>query len=408
MGRESVTVGATVLILLLFGITSVIVPSNAYARNSHELYSKLFDNYTSILRPVQNENETVRVSVRFLLRGISEFDEVGGQLSMASAVDLRWRDQALGWNRSKYYPRALVLPESQIWTPRLALSNPTDRLLLFFEDSFPVRVNSDGSVIWLQGGTITSTCLPNVEKYPFDVHKCYLVILAIPYTRPEVQLYPVMDLSNFEKFGEWALGNASVKEQLFGGFFSSIVISLEIKRRPEFSLLSTILPILFLGVLNACVFLLPPEQGERVSYALTVLLSFAVFLSIISSVMPKNSEPVPILCYIVTAMMAMSGLSTLCTVICLRWFFADQRKTVPYLLQVLCRRCKRGRGHQNSGFNHDAVSPSQNQTLPSNRVEYETNVTWRDVSATFDMVFFVFYLVAIFVLVFIYLMLVLQ
>ncbi|XP_060085131.1 neuronal acetylcholine receptor subunit alpha-7-like [Ylistrum balloti] len=392
--------------ILPLGILTLVVLSSAYVQNTHELYTTLFENYTNILRPVQNEQETVRVSVKFLLRGISEFDEVHGQLSLATAVDLRWRDTTLSWNRSEYSPRALVLPETQIWTPRLALSNPTDRILLFFEDSFPVRLNSDGSVIWLQGGTIISTCVPNVEKYPFDVHKCYLVILVIPYTRAEVQLYPSIDLSTFEKFGEWELGNNSIEEQLYGGFFSSIVISLEIKRRPEFSLLSTILPILFLGVLNACVFLLPPEQGERVSYALTVLLSFAVFLSIISSVMPKNSEPVPILCYIITAMMAMSGLSTICTVLCLRWYFADQKQSVPYLLTIMCRKRKGKRRHQNCDITSDTAPHKENQTESTQLGE--CRVTWRDVSATFDIVFFVFYLVAIFVLVFIYLVLVIQ
>lgn len=379
------------------------VPSSAYAQNTKDLHTKLFENYTNILRPVRSENETVRVSVKFLLRGISEFDEVRGQLSLATAVDLRWRDPLLTWNISEYFPRALVLPEDHIWTPRLALSNPTDRILLFFEDSFPVRLNSDGSVIWLQGGTIISTCVPNVQKYPFDIHVCYLFILAIPYTRPEVQLYPIIDLANFEKSGEWDLGKHSVKEELFGGFFSSIVISLEIKRRPEFSLLSTILPILFLGVLNACVFLLPPEHGERVSYALTVLLSFAVFLSIISSVMPKNSEPVPILCYVVSALMAVSGLSTICTVIVLRWYFADQTEPVPYLLQLMCRKRKRKPRPQSVASD---VSHNDNHTSTTLPKEFQTMVTWRDVSATFDIIFFVFYLVAIFVLVFIYLMLV--
>lgn len=39
-------------------------------------------------------------------------------------------------------------------------------------------------------------------------------------------------------------------------------------------LLTTLLPVLILGLVNMVVFLIPVESGEELSFAITVLLSF--------------------------------------------------------------------------------------------------------------------------------------
>lgn len=107
------------------------------------------------------------------------------------------------------------------------------------------------------------------------------------------------------------------------------MFEIKIKRRPEFSILNTCIPIICLGILNACVFLIPPESGERVSFAITVLLSFAVFMTIFSSILPKNSDPVPILSYILMFMMIESGIIVVLTIIGLRIFYRRNDSECP-------------------------------------------------------------------------------
>ncbi|KAL8596823.1 hypothetical protein ACOMHN_027152 [Nucella lapillus] len=53
-----------------------------------------------------------------------------------------------------------------------------------------------------------------------------------------------------------------------------------------------ILPILLLSLLNCLVFLLPVESGEKMTVSVTIFLSFAVFLSLIDSSLPPNSDSV--------------------------------------------------------------------------------------------------------------------
>jgi len=46
-----------------------------------------------------------------------------------------------------------------------------------------------------------------------------------------------------------------------------------------------------MSILNVFVFLLPADSGERVGYAITVLLAIAVFLTISSDSLPATSNP---------------------------------------------------------------------------------------------------------------------
>ena len=70
---------------------------------------------------------------------------------------------------------------------------------------------------------------------------------------------------------------------------------IQLQRKRTFYVLNTIIPVVMLSLLNVLVFLLPASSGEKMALAVTVLLSFTVYLSIISEVMPKTSESISIL-----------------------------------------------------------------------------------------------------------------
>ena len=54
-------------------------------------------------------------------------------------------------------------------------------------------------------------------------------------------------------------------------------------------MLNIILPCVMLSILQLMVFLVPPSAGEKVSLGVTVLLSFTVFLLMVSDNMPQTS-----------------------------------------------------------------------------------------------------------------------
>ena len=91
------------------------------------------------------------------------------------------------------------------------------------------------------------------------------------------------------------------------------------------------LPILFLCILNVLVFFLPLESGERVSYAITVLLSIAVFMTIVSDTLPKTSEPLPLISYLLMISLIISSIIAVITIFNLRLFHKKSDTVVPKL-----------------------------------------------------------------------------
>ena len=70
-------------------------------------------------------------------------------------------------------------------------------------------------------------------------------------------------------------------------------ISLQLERKPQFYVLSLMFPSILISSIALLGFILPPESGEKVSLEITVLLSIAVFMLMVSDIMPPNSETFP-------------------------------------------------------------------------------------------------------------------
>ncbi|XP_071114933.1 neuronal acetylcholine receptor subunit alpha-6-like [Haliotis cracherodii] len=80
----------------------------------------------------------------------------------------------------------------------------------------------------------------------------------------------------------------------------NIRITMHLKRRPLFYIFTVLFPVVLLYFLNTFVFLLPSQSGEKCSMAVSVLLSFQLFLSIIRDSLPENSLTVSLLGLYVT------------------------------------------------------------------------------------------------------------
>ena len=64
---------------------------------------------------------------------------------------------------------------------------------------------------------------------------------------------------------------------------------MKIKRLATYYIVSVVFPVLFLSLTATLVFALPADSGEKMGTSITVLLSFAVYLTIVSENIPKTS-----------------------------------------------------------------------------------------------------------------------
>ena len=73
---------------------------------------------------------------------------------------------------------------------------------------------------------------------------------------------------------------------------SSVVFSLRLQRLRTYYVVAIVIPVLFLSLTATLVFALPADSGEKMGTSITVLLSFAVYLTIVSDQMPQTSSSV--------------------------------------------------------------------------------------------------------------------
>ena len=77
--------------------------------------------------------------------------------------------------------------------------------------------------------------------------------------------------------------------------YPDVTFYVVMERRPAFYLLTMLFPCILTSCVAAAGFLLPVESGEKVSLAITVLLSLAVFLLVVSESLPPSSDNFPII-----------------------------------------------------------------------------------------------------------------
>ena len=301
------------------------------------------------------------------------------------------------------------------------------------------------------GDVFDSSCQVDITYYPWDEQTCALSFIPWGYDDDEIQLVSLkkgVETMFYNPGGAWDLIGSSVTS-----YGQVITFIMHLRRKPKFVLTNVILPVVFMSVLNMVVFLIPVESGERISYCLTVLLAIAVFLTLVGDTIPKTSDPMSLLSYYLLAVLAISVCIILATVVSLRIYFRDEKKSVPKWLTmfVRCLCCKSERDsrrkhhysddqrrpddhldlprYQNGTDNHVIhrlpvvhyyVGKQQNRNLGENydhaNSKYlhrerdqselssttsdtsdEENISWKDVSFVVDILFFFFFLCSLIV-----------
>ena len=169
--------------------------------------------------------------------------------------------------------------------------------------TMPMRIRYDGSITWSPSGIYDVSCESDITYYPLDTQECKIKVSSWAYTFGDVKLFfsnrPV-ELKFYTENGEWILvsatGSKSVSRSRGTSSFSSLNFKVILQRRPMFHIINTLFPVALMAVLIAMVFKLPVDSGEKIGFSLTVLLAYAVYLTMISDNIPSTSVTVCYLC----------------------------------------------------------------------------------------------------------------
>ena len=275
------------------------------------------------------------MNISLSLSSIREFEITSGRLVSTGYVTISWQDELLVWNSSDFGGVSkLNIPEKSYWKPGLVFVKSPGEESLTDDSSFkPSWAMDNGLVNMFVAGDFETICDTDTGYFPFDSHKCDYEIFSTKYDVSEMMLVPSKDkiqLDNLVEHGEWYIRDTGCKKSVITDKESSISISalsnvLTIERRPSFVIMHTAGPLVLLQCLNVVACLVPPDSGERVSFAVTVFLSFIFLSGTVLAELPRNSLRITVLSLELLTVNIISTLSVLWSVYIVRLSRRDER-----------------------------------------------------------------------------------
>lgn len=309
--------------------------------NVTNLRSTLLTSYNSDVLPVNNQSETLNINLTTYVFTISSVDQVQGAVTMGVMVAQEWFDEKLTWTPSDHNGITTISIKSEdVWTPPLTVSNPVEFTMLD-KSWMQVMYMYNGKAMFTVGEIVKFTCTFYMKFWPYDKQICSLNLFVYGYTSSQLTLSvpgTVVNTDYYTENGEWYLDKNSFKystEDFFGA--TNIKYSFKLERLPAFYLLTVILPTNGIGALTCFVFLLPSESGERIGYSITILLSLAVFLTVVAMDLPKMSDPLPVMCLCVLFNMIVCVSALILVILNMVLYHRDDKVPISRFYKTLVR-----------------------------------------------------------------------
>ncbi|XP_067664248.1 acetylcholine receptor subunit alpha-1-A-like [Haliotis asinina] len=315
------------------------VCNGASIHDARRLKSYLFSNYTSEHRPLNNQSETVKVSAIVYLLDITDFDDVKQQFICNAIFYIKWKDEFLVWDTEDFggIKHFTFNNGYNAWFPSITVTNTLEKRDVFKEDTQRMTVYNNGAVLWLPSAILKTSCPLSIHAFPFDIQECSIYLMAVHYTVEEVELVTGSDkvfVDRFQRSDQWELLDTSLSS-IRTGDVDKWHITLTFQRRPLFYILNVLIPIVILSILNVAVFAVPIESGEKLSFAVTVLLSLVVFMTFASELIPKTSTGISMLTQYLTTVTASSAINVILTIIVLILHNRENTEDIPKFFQRL-------------------------------------------------------------------------
>ena len=195
-----------------------------------------------------------------------------------------------------------------------------------------------GDVIYGPGGNFERKCPTDISKFPFDEQHCFVACMTCGIPKQFITLSSIKTqavIDDLHPHSSWRLLEYSTATEDIHGI-SFFYLNLRIKRRAMYYGVMVIAPTVLFALLNPFVFLLPVESGERVSLVMTILLSYAIFLALVSSSIPASSNPMCALLIVMIIIIVVSGNILFAVIISVKYFNEDNvDKIGPALKRVV-------------------------------------------------------------------------
>ena len=201
-------------------------------------------------------------------------------------------------------------------------------------------LHSNGSVVWEPPAIYKSSCIIDVEFFPFDIQLCIMKFGSWTYDGLQVDLVHLcakddtstdviskgIDLRDFYPSVEWDILDVPAQKNYKNYTccpqpFPDITYNITMRRKTLFHTVNLIVPCVAISFLTVLVFYLPSDSGEKITLCISILLSLTVFFLLLADIIPPTSIKVPLIGKYLLFTMILVTLSILVTVIVLNVHF---------------------------------------------------------------------------------------
>ncbi|KAI2651354.1 5-hydroxytryptamine receptor 3A [Labeo rohita] len=282
--------------------------------------------YKKGVRPVRDWRQSTTVAIDLMVYAI---------------LNVQWIDEFLAWDPEEFdNVKQISIPTANIWVPDILINEFVD---VGKSPEIPyVYVGHTGLVRNYKPIQVVTACSLNIYNFPYDVQKCSLTFQSWLHTTKDINITlmrtpeEVMnDKSVFMNQGEWELLHVLSTYKEFSidndDYYAEMKFHVVIRRRPLFYTVNLLLPSVFLMVMDIVGFYLPPDSGERVSFKITLLLGYSVFLIIVSDTLPATAIGTPLIGVYFVVCMALLVISLTESVLIVRLVHKqDLQSRVPH------------------------------------------------------------------------------
>uniref|UniRef100_A0A8W8JJX9 Neuronal acetylcholine receptor subunit alpha-6 n=1 Tax=Magallana gigas TaxID=29159 RepID=A0A8W8JJX9_MAGGI len=245
--------------------------------NEYSLRSQLFDPSRHHPRVLpRTSSQPVIISLSWTTGNVAGLDEINGKFTLLGSLEL------------------------DIWTPDIYLGNKigSDFLASGVQKDL-ARIDHTGHVTIIHGGELSVFCSMDPTNFPFDTQNCMILFALKVYSASEVRLEfsddPIRSVSGGPLTLDHPIWTITGFNTVAYQYAPLAFIKFCLYRKPLYYSFTMLGPSVLLNCLTIFAFLIPHDQGEKLSCGMTVFLAFVVFLVQVGDVIPTNSNAVPML-----------------------------------------------------------------------------------------------------------------
>jgi len=350
-------------------------------------------------------------------RSLIDIDEKAETMVMSVTFGVMWMDCSLRWNGSEH--EYITVLRDDIWKPDFVITNSASDGIKrdeFGHKEQMMYVFSTGLVLWEPSIVISSQCDMIITYFPFDYQKCDIILGTTESKYKQYNIHwselfahwdtdlehrhSAISLDKYDDDGTWKMMQAKAYNLRADSDQNRIKYTFVWKRKNLFYIMTFVIPVLMLSITAGLVFLIPPSAGDKISTSITVVLSYAVYLTIMSDYLPEISTQMSLLGLYLTIQLGYTTL-VMCVSVCILRIYAmpeqvpitDGYRKITITLAWLSRRqdILHGTSHESLTMeeSEEALGPDAKGAEGEDSVADQ--LTWEKIAMVLDWSGFLFF-----------------